>query len=328
VPINRIKKKRGKRVRRTWKVSLLQWMVVPALALALAAGISDRAEAQGSGYTQTQYPIVLAHGLLGFKKLLGVLEYFYRIPESLQSSGARVYVTQVTAVASSEVRGEQLLSQVETILAVTGAKKVNLIGHSQGGLDARYVAAVRPDLVASITTVATPHKGAQLADYLLSLPPSFQGIVAGLLDAVGTLIDFASGAPSPQDALASLGTLSSGGAAAFNAKYPQGVPPTACGSGAAAVSGVQFYSWGGTGIFTNILDISDPILAITGSVYSEANDGLVGHCSSHFGTVLRDNYLYNHLDEVNQVLGLVSPLEANPVSVFRAQANRLKNAGL
>ncbi|HME68964.1 MAG TPA: triacylglycerol lipase [Myxococcota bacterium] len=313
---------------RTWKVSLAKWMLAPVFALGLAAGVSDQAEAQGSGYTQTRYPIVLAHGLLGFKQLFGVLEYFYGIPESLQGSGARVYVTQVNAVDSSEVRGEQLLSQVETILAVTGAQKVNLIGHSQGGLDARYVAAVRPDLVASITTVGTPHKGAQLADYLLRLPPSGQGVVAGLLDAIGTLIDFASGTPSPQDALASLGTLSSAGAAEFNAKYPQGVPPTPCGSGAASVNGVQFYSWGGTGTFTNFFDISDPILALTGSVYTEANDGLVGHCSSHFGTVLRDNYLYNHLDEVNQILGLVSPFEANPVSVFRAQANRLKNGGL
>jgi triacylglycerol lipase len=315
-------------MRRTWKVSIAKWMIASIIALGLAGGFAHRAEAQGSGYTQTQYPIVLAHGLLGFKELLGTLEYFYQIPEALQSSGARVYVTQVTAVASSEVRGEQLLSQIETILAVTGAKKVNLIGHSQGGLDARYVAAVRPDLVASVTTVATPHQGAELADYLLSLPPSGQGVALNLLNAVGTLIDFASGVPSPQDALASLGTLSSAGAAAFNAKYPQGVPTTRCGSGAASVGGVQFYSWGGTGIFTNVLDLSDPILGVTGSVYHEANDGLVGQCSSHFGTVLRDNYFYNHLDEVNQVLGLVSPFEANPVSVFRAQANRLKNADL
>ncbi len=315
-------------MRHVWNVSLAKWMIALAFALGLALGVSDPAAAQSSGYTQAQYPIVLAHGLLGFKTLLGVLEYFYGIPESLQSSGARVYVTQVTAVDSSEVRGEELLSQVETILAVTGAKRVNLIGHSQGGLDARYVAAVRPDLVASVTTVGSPHKGAALADYLLSLPPSGQGVVAGLLDAVGTLIDFVSGTPSPQDALASLGTLSSAGAAAFNAKYPEGVPPTPCGSGAASANGIKFYSWGGTATFTNVLDISDPLLALTGSVYPEANDGLVGRCSSHFGTVLRDNYFYNHLDEVNQILGIVSPFEANPVSVFRAQANRLKNGGL
>ena len=65
-----------------------------------------------------------------------------------------------------EARGEQLIDQVETIVAITGKPKVNLIGHSHGGLDVRYVAAVRPDLVASVTAVAGPHKGADLADFL------------------------------------------------------------------------------------------------------------------------------------------------------------------
>jgi triacylglycerol lipase len=35
----------------------------------------------------------------------------------------------------------------------------------------------------------------------------------------------------------------------------------------------------------------------------------------------------NHLDEVNQLFGLVSIFETNPVSVYRQQANRLKTAG-
>ena len=65
-----------------------------------------------------------------------------------------------------------------------------------------------------------------------------------------------------------------------------------------------------------------------GVFYSEANDGLVGRCSSHLGTVIRDNYFHNHLDEVNQILGLVSIFESNPTTVFRTHANRLKNAGL
>ena len=69
-------------------------------------------------------------------------------------------------------------------------------------------------------------------------------------------------------------------------------------------------------------------MGIASLFYDEANDGLVGRCSSHFGQVIRDDYFHNHLDEVNQVLGLVSIFESNPTSVFRAHANRLKNAGL
>ena len=60
----------------------------------------------------------------------------------------------------------------------------------------------------------------------------------------------------------------------------------------------------------------------------EQNDGLVGRCSSHLGTVLRDNYPWNHLDEVNQAFGLRQLFSPSPASVLRSQANRLKNAGL
>lgn len=75
-------------------------------------------------------------------------------------------------------------------------------------------------------------------------------------------------------------------------------------------------------------DISDSLFSLTSFFYSEENDGLVGRCASHLGTVLRDDYFHNHLDEVNQFLGLVPLLESNPKSIFRAHANRLKNAGL
>jgi triacylglycerol lipase len=213
-------------------------------------------------------------------------------------------------------------------LLVALDSKVNVIGHSQGGIDARYVAAVRPDLVASVTTVGTPHVGADLADVLGDLPPSLQNLLSRLVDAVGALIDVLSAHPSQQDAFAALHTLSSAGSAEFNAKYPAGVPKTTCGAGAAAANGVAFWSWGGTAVSTNVLDISDPLLAITSLAYDDQNNGLVGRCSSHFGTVLKDNYRYNHLDEVNQAFGLTSFFEADPVAVFRTQANRLKNAGL
>ena len=63
-------------------------------------------------------------------------------------------------------------------------------------------------------------------------------------------------------------------------------------------------------------------------MYGENNDGLVGQCSSHLGTVIRDDYTMNHLDEINQLFGLTALFSTNPKSVFRTQANRLKNNGL
>ncbi len=282
-------------------------------------------------YTRTKYPIVLAHGLAGFDELFGVFEYWFGIPDALDDGGARVFVTDVSPFNSSQARGEQLIDQIEQIVAITGKPKVNLIGHSQGSLDVRYVAAVRPDLVASVTTVAGPHKGAALADYLRAHVHngSFtEDVLSFFAGSLGTVLDLLTGHTNPQDAVAALDQLTSAGTASFNAAYPQGVPTSACGNGSAVVNGIRYYSWSGTGVLTNALDISDPALGLTSLVYPEANDGLVGRCSSHLGTVIRDNYFQNHLDEVNQVLGLVSIFESSPQSIFRAHANRLKNAGL
>ncbi|MEM8931660.1 MAG: triacylglycerol lipase [Acidobacteriota bacterium] len=299
--------------------------MVGALCVALVAP-----PAAASGYTETQNPIVLAHGMAGFDSLFGVVDYFYGIVGALRSGGAEVYVTEVSAFQSTEERGRQLLAQVEEIVAITG-RPVNLIGHSHGGLDVRYVASVRPDLVASVTSVGTPHKGAELATFLranLSEDGFGEGALSFLADSLGVVVGLLSGTTNPQDSVAGLESLSAAGAAAFNADHPAGVPTTACGEGAHVVNGVRYYSWSGTRALTNVLDISDPALGVAWLFYSEANDGLVGRCSSHLGDVIRDNYRMNHLDEVNQVFGLTYWFEANPKSVFRAHANRLKNAGL
>ncbi len=282
-------------------------------------------------YTKTKYPIVLAHGLAGFDSLFGVIDYWYGIQDQLEDGGATVFVTEVSQFNSAQARGEQLIDQIEQIVAITGKPKVNLIGHSQGGLDVRYVAAVRPDLVASVSTVASPHKGAALADWLRARVRngSFtEEVLAFFANSLGTVLGLLTGSSNPQDAIAALDALTTTGTAAFNATYPQGLPATACGSGAATVNGIRYWSWSGTGVLTNVLDVSDAALGLTSLVYPESNDGLVGRCSSHLGTVIRDNYFQNHLDEVNQLLGLVSIFETNPTTLFRAHANRLKNAGL
>ncbi len=308
-----------------------------AVAATLAVGLLGAAKPASAiclincDYTKTKYPVVLAHGMAGFDRLFGVYEYWYGMPEALRDGGASVYVTQVSPFNSTEARGEQLLAQVQRIVAITGKSKVHLIGHSHGGLDVRYVAAVRPDLVASVTTIGSPHKGAALADYLranLQSGSLSEGVTAFFANSLGTVLSLLTGKSTPQDAIAAMQSLTTAGAAAYNAKYPQGVPTTSCGTGPATVNGIRYFSWSGTGVLTNLLDVSDAALFLSSQVYPEANDGLVGRCSSHLGTVIRDNYSQNHLDEVNQVLGLTSLFESSPKTLVRAQANRLKNLGL
>ncbi len=304
-------------------------MLVAALMVALTlVPVSSFA----AGYTQTRYPIVLVHGVFGFDNI-GPVEYFYGIPSALRYDGARVYTVQVSAANSTEVRGEQLLTQVKQILAATGAGKVNLMGHSHGGPTARYVASVRPDLVGSVTSIGGVNKGSAVADVLLGVAPPgslANTVIVSITNGLATIINFLSGGSGlSQNALAAAQSLSTAGSARFNWAHPAGLPTTACGEGAYSVRGVSYFSWSGAKPYTNVFDIVDPALALTSLAFGGAkNDGLVSSCSSHLGRVIRDDYAMNHLDEVNQTVGIVNLFETSPVTLFRQQANRLKNQGL
>lgn len=306
----------------------MQKLLLAGLVATLTSAVTVNATA-ASTYAQTKYPIVLAHGMFGFKTLLGgAIDYFYQIPSDLKANGAKVYVTQVAALESSEVRGEQLLKQVNDILAITGAAKVNLMGHSHGGHSIRYVAAIMPSKVASVTGIGSPVKGSPVADLVIKTGP-LSPIAYGALNALAGMIELLNGPGSfNQSAKNSIAALSSQGSAAFTAKFPQGVPTTACGQGAASVNGVKYYSWSGAKRLTNVLDPSDILFAATGLFISGASDGLVTPCSSHLGVVLRDNYSMNHLDEVNLMFGLRDIFSTDPKTVYRSHANRLKSAGL
>jgi triacylglycerol lipase len=296
------------------------------LALFLIAVTALPVPSWAAGYTQTKYPIVLVHGLFGFDSL-GPVDYFYGIASGLRSGGATVYVTSVSAANTTEVRGEQLLLQVKQVLAATGAAKVNLVGHSHGGPTARYVASVRPDLVASVTSVGGVNKGSKVADILVGAAP---GVTYDIANALAGLISLISGSPTlPQSSMGAAQSLSTAGSLAFNARHPQGIPATACGEGAYQVNGVQYFSWSGARSYTNVFDPIDPFLAVTSLAFGgEKNDGLVASCSSHLGRVIRDDYALNHTDEINQMVGISNLFETDPVTIYRQQANRLQGLGL
>jgi triacylglycerol lipase len=283
------------------------------------------------------YPVVLAHGFLGTETYeLGgyeILDYWFGIVEAMEDEGARVFVTSVSPVHSSYVRGELLLAQIEDILAQTGAAKVHLIGHSQGGLDARYVAGVRPDLVRSVTTVATPHQGADLAGFISDNIDDEGNLLGALLNLLGPVIEdlarLITGSTDPLDWKAGFGFLAD--VEQFNADFPAGLP-AGCSDGPHEANGVRFWSWTGdivgllgARVSTNALDPTDVLMNTASLFYGlfEDNDGLVTVCSSQFGEVIGDDYLMNHLDEVNQIAGLVSLVETNPKTLFRNHVQRL-----
>jgi len=265
-----------------------------------------------SNYAKTQYPIVFAHGMAGFIRVgtdqFG-LDYWYQILPDLARNGGNVWATRVSPFNSSEIRGEQLLQQVKEIRAITGASKVNLIGHSHGGPTIRYVAGVEPSMVASLTSVGAPHKGSPVADLILQAEGTpIQGPLVGGINLVSKAITWAQGLDPnsfPHDSLAGGSSLTMARSAKFNQKYPLGMPTTACGEGIYQQKGIYSYSFTGVGQVTNPLD-PDSALKVTALLIDggKDNDGLVSRCSARFGKTIRDNYNWNHLDEVNMVLGL------------------------
>ncbi|WKB51111.1 esterase/lipase family protein [Eleftheria terrae] len=295
----------------------------------LAAAADGRAD--DTSYARTRYPIVLVAGLLGFEKL-GPIDYFYGVPQALRAGGATVYGPAVSAANASEVRGEQLLRELRALQQAHGHARFNLVGHSHGGQTVRYVAAVAPELVASVTTITTPHLGSKTADGIEHLTSwtGTTGLFAAIADALARFISTLSGRPDlPQNSLAALQSLNSRGAADFNRRFPQGAPVEHCGHGPQEVLGVRYYSAGGTSVRTHDDDASDSLLALTSTFFgAERNDGLVSQCSSHWGTVLRSDYPWNHLDAINHTFGLKGWLAPDPVQFYRNHANRLRQAGL
>ena len=107
----------------------------------------------------TKYPIMLIHGI-GYRDW-DYDRYWGRIPGFLQKHGAEIYFGNQDAIGSVEHNAAQIKLSAEKVLAETGAEKVNLIAHSKGGIEARFMVS-RLGMAyktASLTTLATPHRG-------------------------------------------------------------------------------------------------------------------------------------------------------------------------
>lgn len=319
--------------------------ILTLIACFFILSTTPMAIAESTTYCKTKYPIILVHGVCGFDSIVGLVDYWYGIPKKLESSGAVVRQAKLSAQSNNDVRASQLIEQIEAFLADTGALKVNIIAHSHGSTTSRQAAFIRPELVASLTTIAGPHKGSPVADFANEeIPPVIQGLGFMAGDALGAIIDFISGNDGlSQDTEGLLNHFTKEGISEFNENYPcEGVPtsddPAARGADRETfyVNGepqtIRYYSWTGSSQLTNILDVLDylwPVLHIINEHYGiQEDDGFVGVTGSHLGVVIGDNYEWNHADEVNHTLGIRKPFSVDPRSVIRAHANRLKSAGL
>lgn len=252
------------------------------------------------------YPIVLVHGMAGFRNI-GPIEYFYGIPEALRKDGHDVWVSRQDPINDSEVRGAQALAFVESVLLATGKARVNLIGHSQGGFDVRYVASKLGARVATVTTIATPHAGDPVAEAALGAGPVAQQILAKLLELYGAVSGFDS------NARAQVAGFTAAGAKAFADKHPDDRRVAYF-----SIAGRSGGSDGGTDCFAlsrprfisrwdGVRDPVDPLFLpfvslLDGLDPRPVHDGLVPVTSARYGTFL-GCIPADHMDEVNQLFG-------------------------
>jgi triacylglycerol lipase len=90
------------------------------------------------------------------------------IKEALSAQNIEVITTSVPPSGSIAQRAAKLAEGIETH---ANGRSVNIVAHSMGGLDARYmISHLKPKGVdvKSLVTVATPHHGSAVADYIIN----------------------------------------------------------------------------------------------------------------------------------------------------------------
>ncbi len=172
------------------------------LLVVVVAGVLGGSSQALAAAARTAHPVVFAHGMGGFNNILG-FDYWgddygtfvgdpcdgflELVCNPFLDDRQRTFIAQVQAFESSEVRGLDLSEDIEGYLATTGVGSVNIIGHSQGAIDARKAARVLYErrgytAIKVLVSVSGPHRGSPVARYMLDQGPG----VTSVADALAT----------------------------------------------------------------------------------------------------------------------------------------------
>lgn len=237
-----------------------------------------------------KYPLVFIHGFMGGKRIGG----FKGVKEHFESKGCKVGISEVSPVNGIEIRSQQFASQVKDYLSKNSIEKVNIIAHSQGGLDSRYAIAKLglENSVASLTMLGTPHRGTLVADVMVGLAksPKLGELADSMAQLIGRVVN-TKGGKLDADLVEALKSLTTKYA---NNEFNPQVPDS---------PSVYYQSWAGrTGKGTGdmnksmLLGVSHMLLNMKGP-----NDGMVPVESAKWGE-FRGVLDADHLDLVGLVL--------------------------
>ncbi|MBF0229564.1 MAG: hypothetical protein HQK63_08255 [Desulfamplus sp.] len=175
-------------------------VVMVIVALAVLINVSQTFAADTS--CQTKYPIVLAHGI-AMNDIPNAIEYFNGIKTRLESKGAKVFISQVDKIAATGTKAYQFANYLNTQVYPKGYSKVNIIGHSHGGIYTKYAIkfssykspkygtktwSLPASKVASLTQIDSPNQGTPVADFALGANDLVGGLVGIGVDTLYTTI--------------------------------------------------------------------------------------------------------------------------------------------
>jgi triacylglycerol lipase len=244
-------------------------------------------------------PLVLVHGLLGFGRLrMGhwvLADYFHGIPKVLEEAGNRVLVPSLALTGGIAERARQLK---EFLDRESPRESVHLLGHSMGGLDARYLIS-RLDMaerVLSLTALGTPHRGTTFADWGL----------ARLARYLRPLLDFSN---IPYQAFYD---LTAAHAEEFNALTPD-------------APNVRYFSVAGR-IEHSLRHSHWTLPAHILEKAEGPNDGLVSVASAKYGESF-DEWEADHLELVNWPYPLATGVKTDRIAGYAGLVRRLADEG-
>lgn len=246
-----------------------------------------------SAVKKAQYPFVLHHG---FNASTTNSWSYYQVKETLEKDGQFVALSEVEPFAGVPKRAASLARQIDDARTAFCNKrfpqdpgclartKVNLVAHSMGGLDSRYLISKLGygDRIASLTTISSPHRGTAVADYALKILPDSGGKAALALNSLMacfgktfTQEDLAEGS----DIRAAMESLSEKNAASFAVQTPN--DPR-----------VYYQSWAGVS------------RAVGGPRYRDSQDLVLSACEGkYFGSIGRADFMDSSLTAGSVMVG-------------------------
>lgn len=271
------------------------------------SGPDAASSTEGERLERYALPILLVHGFAAKGEVDSAdgtaFDHFFLVREVLEEQGFEVFAPSLPPLAPSTVRAVVLGEAIDEVLASTGAPRVHLLGHSQGGVDARVVSVTHAEKIATLTTVSAPHGGTPIAE-LAGL--AGEDALDGAGQVFAALTDSTEWTPELAE---SVGSLTPSAAAALVEEFPVPVKvPFFTVAGVSALRSLDHEQCAGSvwSASTRVDDL-DPIFAANSLALGDVlHDGLIPVASARAaGGTFLGCVPADHNDEIGQPLDLV-----------------------